>query len=180
MVLFSSRDADAHPPSIENRFTAGSNAVAEGVPEVTTEGLHKAAQLWAATQATLLSLDAHTQLRIALDRFADSYVRRDPADKALDLAVCLEALLGKRDTRAQAKQIASRATALIVSAEPTLDRGDAQQSIERLYEARNAVVHGEGANLEVGLVLRWKDLVRQALRGYLTSVAPTHDRSHTQ
>ena len=106
-------------------------------------------------------------MRIALERFSDSYARRKRVDKLIDLAICLEALFGDHGQREKGRLIADKASCLVAGDELSAEALVARREIRDLYRARNAAVHGGICDVNSETLLRWKQLVRLCLRRYL-------------
>ena len=118
----------------------------------------------------LLAEEEFPRLRIALERFSNSYRRPKPADKIIDLAICLEALFGDPCLATKGKYISEQVANLITSKATQIEAAQIEEEIRELYRQRNAIVHGEHTPRNQEMVLRWKDLVRSCLRQYLLSL----------
>ncbi len=146
------------------------NAWAEGTAVVTADGLQHAAALWQAAEP-VLSASPWPRLAAALGRFTASYSRRSPADKAIDLAICLEAIAGDKRSREKTRVIAGRVAPLIIAELQSVTEEEAHAAVLRLYSSRNAIVHKAVAGPEASQVLEWKALIRAFLRQCLVRCA---------
>lgn len=169
-VICYSQTPEGAVPILPAEQRLNPNAFCEGDARVSLEGLGEAARLLARVRA-VSSSSAWPRLVIALKRFTDSYARRAQEDKAVDLAVCLEALAGEPAERKKKELVATRVAPLIAAERGSLTTTEAHQAVLQLYNARSAVVHGSGDALNFGHVLEWKDMVRACLRQYLLLTA---------
>lgn len=79
------------------------------------------------------------QLEVALDRFADSYERRQREDKLIDLTIALESLLLSGVKEELRYRLSLRGAALLRG---RFEPGWTQAVLQAMYDARSGIVHG--------------------------------------
>lgn len=122
-----------------------------------------------------LSLEKFTQVDIALRRFNYAYERDKLEDKLIDFMVAFEALFFKEGESGEFRHKLSIRVSRFLKDE-YIQRKWTAEKVNRFYDERSKVVHGEKVKLKDDFVRTVEDLLRKSIRLFLERLqTSTHD-----
>jgi len=119
------------------------------------------------------SILLYSRLKLALNRYNNSYERKSIADKVIDLAIVFEILYSKENDKTDSINFKLKARAAKFLGSNFENRRNIAKTVGDFYSIRSALVHGGKSDLnttDMKVVQRANNLLRESLLLYIDKI----------